>query len=70
VKQACQAITKKLRREGGSVTGKVARDAVPRKLRPRFAEAVDKLSEAGQIEIEATGGSRKGIRIRLLEAAK
>jgi hypothetical protein len=70
VKQACQAITKKLRREGGSVTGKVARDAVPLKLRPRFAEAVDKLSEAGQIEVEATGGSRKGIRIRLLEAAK
>jgi Bifunctional DNA primase/polymerase, N-terminal len=70
VKQACQAITKKLRRECGSVTGKVARDAVPPKLRPRFAEAVEKLTEAGQIEVEATGGSRKGIRIQLLEAAK
>jgi hypothetical protein len=70
VKQVCQAITKKLRREGGSVTGKAARDAAPSKLRHRFLEAVDKLTEAGQIEVEETSGSRKGIRIRLVEAAK
>ena len=70
VKQVCQTVVRKLQREGGWVTGKAARDVVPEKLRPRFLEAVDKLSEAGQIEVEVTGGSRKGIRIQLLEAAK
>ena len=71
VKQACQAITKKLRREGDWVPGKTARDAVPSKLRPRFLEAVDKLAEAGQVEVEEVEYRRQsGIRLRLLEAAK
>jgi hypothetical protein len=71
VKQACQAITKKLRRESDWVTGKAARDAIPPKIRPRFPEAVDKLAEAGQVEVEEVEYRRQsGIRLRLLDAAK
>jgi hypothetical protein len=71
VKQACQAIIKKLRREGGWVTGSVARAGVYVKLRQHFNEAVEKLVEAGQIEIEEVEHHKQaGIRIRLSEAAK
>jgi hypothetical protein len=71
VKQACQAITKKLRRGSDWVTGKAARDAIPPKIRPRFPEAVDKLAEAGQVEVEEVEYRRQsGIRLRLLDAAK
>jgi hypothetical protein len=64
VKQVCQAVVRKLQREGDWVTGKAARDAAPAKLRHHFPEALDKLSEVGQVEIEEVGGSRKGIQLR------
>jgi hypothetical protein len=71
LERACQAITRKLRREGGWVAGKVARDAIPTKLRHLFDEAVDKLQETGQIDVEHVEyQGRSGIRLRISEASK
>ncbi len=57
----------KLRREQGEwVTGNVARQAVTATLRHRFDEAVDKLEETGQIQVQDVAGTgQAGIRLRL-----
>jgi hypothetical protein len=71
VKQVCQAIVRKLQREGDWVTGKVVRDAVASKLRSHFDDAIDKLAEAGQVEVEGLEyRGQKGLRIRLSGGAK
>jgi hypothetical protein len=71
IQRACQAITRKLRREGAWVAGKIARDAIAKNLRHQFMEAVDKLVETGQIEIENIDhNSQQGMRLRLKEGAR
>jgi Protein of unknown function (DUF3987) len=69
--RACNAVTKKLRREGDWVTGAVARQAIASNLRHHFTEAVDKLEETGQIEVENVDHySQQGIRLRIKQATK
>jgi hypothetical protein len=66
LRRACQAITRKLDREHDWVTGNDARHAIAAKLRHRFDEAVDKLEETGQIQVQdVTGTGQPGIRLRL-----
>lgn len=70
LQRACQSILRKLGRQGDWVSGKVAKDAVG-KLRGHFEEAVDRLAETGQIEVEPVAGTgQAGIRLRLSGATK
>jgi hypothetical protein len=70
LQRACQAIIRKLRREGGWVAGKIVRRAVTAKLRKWFDDAVDKLTETGQIEAENVDhNGQQGTRLRLAEGA-
>jgi hypothetical protein len=70
IERACKAILRKLRREGGWVPGKAVRDVLG-KLRGYFDEAVDKLVETGQIEVETVDHQgQTGIRLRLSAAAR
>ena len=65
LQKACGAILRKLQRERDWVPGKTARQAVPYKYREHFDDAVDKLTETGQIEVEQVSyRDQKGIRLR------
>ena len=75
VQRACKAIVRKLRREGGWVAGNTARRAIASPLRPRYDDAVVKLADAGQIEVDDTdrgdtGHGGRGVRLRLAEGVE
>jgi hypothetical protein len=71
LQRACQAIIRKLGRERGWVAGKHVREALTSKLRKCFNDAVDKLTEAGQIEAEnVEHNGQQGTRLRLAERAR
>jgi hypothetical protein len=66
LQRACQAIIRKLGREGGWVPGKIVRKALTSKLRKCFNDAVDKLAETGQLEAEnVQHNGQQGTRLRL-----
>jgi hypothetical protein len=71
IERACQAILRKLRRETNWVKGGAVRSTLASKLRDYFDEAVDKLAETGQIDVEeVTGTGQAGLHLRLSEAAR
>jgi hypothetical protein len=71
LQRVCQAIIRKLGRESDWVRGKIAREAIPKGLWHHFDEAIDKLAETGQIEIEDVDHhGQKGLRLRLMRGTR
>jgi hypothetical protein len=64
VKKVCQGIVRRLRTEGDWVSASVVRKVIPARAREHFEAAIERLLEAGQIEIEQVD---KGRHLRLTQ---
>jgi len=71
VQRVCQAIIRRLRRDRSWVTRRDVRGAVTPRLRGHFDGAVEKLADAGQIEVNVTAiNGQDGTQYRLCEGVQ
>lgn len=72
VRKACQAVVRKLRRESDWVAGSELRRGLSSQARPHLEDALERLLEVGQIQVEradrgSDGHGGQGVRYRLAD---